>query len=331
MSEKSAPQPETTDGQTQPTRRRRPLWRRILKWTGITIGTVVALFVIVCSLIVWILTPGRLTPLVTKTASEYLDADVSAARIELTFWHTFPRMTVDVDSLTIDSRALDSIPDSLRQRLPDDYRRLLSVGGFHGGINVMPLLKGDISLYDVVFRRLAVNLVQVNDSLANYDIVPPSEEPEDEEPLSIPSISINRFEIADAAPLRYRSLADSTDFTASLRNITLDGNDGPRYALDLNGTLEARVLEEFNFSRLVFGANGKIVWESARPLAIALQDFLLTLDKFHARVDLAADLTNTPQVESFRVEGGHQLYLLLLECLICVPVGESLVNLVAEV
>lgn len=302
MSEKSAPQPETTDGQTQPTRRRRPLWRRILKWTGITIGTMVALFVIVCSLIVWILTPGRLTPLVTRTASEYLDADVSAARIELTFWHTFPRMTVDVDSLTIDSRALDSIPDSLRQRLPDDYRRLLSVGGFHGGINVMPLLKGDISLYDVVFRRLAVNLVQVNDSLANYDIVPPSEEPEDEEPLSIPSISINRFEIADAAPLRYRSLADSTDFTASLRNITLDGSDGPRYALDLNGVLEARVLEEFNFSRLIFGANGKIVWESARPLAIALQDFMLTLDKFHARVDLAADLTDTPQVESFRAE-----------------------------
>lgn len=296
----TAPGGEATS--PQPGRRHRPLWRRILKWTGITLGAVMALFVIVCSLIVWILTPDRLTPLVGKTASEYLDADVKAARIELTFWHTFPRMTIDVDSLTVDSRALDRVPDSIRRRLPADYRRLLSVGGFHGGINVMPLLKGDISLYDVIFRDLAVNLVQVSDTLANYNIVPPSDEPDEKKPLSVPSISINRFEITDAAPLRYRSLADSTDITAALHNITLDGHDGPQYALDLQGDLRARVLDEFNFSELVFGANGKIVWDSRRPLAVALRDFMLTLAPFHMRLDMAADFTGTPRVETFEAE-----------------------------
>lgn len=40
-------------------KRRRPLWLRMLKWLGVTAAVVVGLFVAVCSLIVWILTPDR--------------------------------------------------------------------------------------------------------------------------------------------------------------------------------------------------------------------------------------------------------------------------------
>ena len=79
-------------------KRRRPLWLRMLKWLGVTAAVVVGLFVAVCSLIVWILTPDRLTPLVERQASKYLLADVSLGRVELTFWKSFPKMTVDVDS-----------------------------------------------------------------------------------------------------------------------------------------------------------------------------------------------------------------------------------------
>ena len=88
---------------------RRPLWKRLLKWTGVAAAVVAGLFIIICSLAVWILTPDRLTPLVEKQASGYLDADVSLSRVELTFWKTFPRLRVDVDSLRIVSRSLDKI------------------------------------------------------------------------------------------------------------------------------------------------------------------------------------------------------------------------------
>lgn len=99
-------------------RRKKPLWRRVLKWTGVTAAVVAGLFLLICSLIVWILTPSRLTPLVEKQASEYLDADVTASRIELTFWKTFPRMRLDVDSLRIVSRSLDRLTPAERGALP---------------------------------------------------------------------------------------------------------------------------------------------------------------------------------------------------------------------
>ena len=102
-----APEQGVQTNAGQAPRKRRPLWVRILKWLGITAGVLAVLFIAVCSLIVWVLTPDRLTPMVEKYASEYLRADVRASRVELTFWSTFPKMTVDVDSLRLDSRSLD--------------------------------------------------------------------------------------------------------------------------------------------------------------------------------------------------------------------------------
>lgn len=73
---------------------RKPLWRRILKWSAIILGSLVGLFLLAATLIVWILTPAKLTPLVNRTASKYLNADVSSSRVELTFWSTFPKLTL---------------------------------------------------------------------------------------------------------------------------------------------------------------------------------------------------------------------------------------------
>ena len=178
------------------------LLRPILKIVGIAALTVFALFIAVCSVAVWILTPQRLTPLVEKQASAMLLADVKASRVELTFWHTFPELTVEVDSLQVVSRSLSAVDDSLRRSFPADADSLLSIGAFRGGMNLLPLLAGRIALYDVVFYRPSVNLFQVSDSVANYLIALPGEEKdaEDNSPLVIPSVSINRFAVIDAGP-----------------------------------------------------------------------------------------------------------------------------------
>ena len=176
QTERQTSAPTPADSAPAAGKRRRPLWLRALKWTGITAGVLVALFLIVCTLIVWILTPGKLTPIVERQASEYLDADIRIGRVELTFWHTFPKMTVDVDSLEVISRSLRKLSDAERATLPADADSLLRLTAFHGGLNILPLMTGNIHLYDVIFREPTVNLVAVNDSVANYDIVPPSKE-----------------------------------------------------------------------------------------------------------------------------------------------------------
>lgn len=154
-------------------RKRRPWWVRVLKWLGISAAVIVAMVLVVVTLVVWILSPTKLTPLVERHASEYLNADLRAQRIELTFWHTFPHLTLDVDSLRLTSRSLRGLPDSIAATLPSDADSLLTLGRFHGEIDLLPLLAGRIALRDVELHRPAVNLVQVSDSVANYLIMPP--------------------------------------------------------------------------------------------------------------------------------------------------------------
>ena len=65
----------------------------------ITLGSVLGMMVVVLALISVILSPSKLTGLVEKFGTEYLvDAEVSAGRIELYVWTTFPmwscRLTV---------------------------------------------------------------------------------------------------------------------------------------------------------------------------------------------------------------------------------------------
>ena len=177
--------------------KRRPWWVRVLKWLGISAAVIVALVLVVVTLVVWILSPAKLTPLVERHASEYLNADLRAERIELTFWHTFPHLTLDVDSLRLTSRSLRGLPDSIAATLPADADSLLTLGRFHGEIDLLPLLAGRIALRDVELHRPAVNLVQVSDSVANYLIMPPSDEAAtpDTTALALPPISIHRLSL----------------------------------------------------------------------------------------------------------------------------------------
>lgn len=285
--------------------KKRPLWRRILKWSGIAMATVFALFILICTLLVWCLTPGRLTPMVENVASDAVNADVSIGRVELTFWHTFPKLTLDVDSLCVVSHALRSLPDSVGAVLPADADSLLSLKSFHAGLNVFPLLAGQVSLYDVVFTRPQVNLVQLNDSVANYLIMPDSERSAaDSVPsaLALPRISINRFAIIDADPLRFRSLKDSVDMAVSLRNIELKGHEAPRYVLGVSGNFHTPLLDDFNFSRLAFGADGSVVWDPGRPMAVAFDRFRISLHDYAVEFSAKADFSNSLVLAEFMAE-----------------------------
>lgn len=302
MTENTNIQPPEQAPESEPDKKkkkkRRPLWARILIWLGAAVTTVALLIALVISLIVWILTPEKLTPLVNKYASEYLIADVNARRVELTFWHTFPRFSVDVDSLGITSRALRDLPDSVRATLPADADSLLFIKRFSGGINLAALAKGDISIYDVDLCGTRANLVQVDSLRANYLIMPPSEEetPEKKE-TAIPNISINSFTIADGLVARFRIPADSLDCTLGLHRAQLADSSShgqPLYTLTATGDAAAS-LAMLKIPSTPFGIDGNIQWESKKPMQIGLSDFRLRVGeveaKFSTRIDVTDDLT----------------------------------------
>ena len=193
---------EREDDNTHERMRQRSWLKKSVKIVAVAVAAVVLVVVGLLTAVVVVLSPERLTPLVSKYSSEYIDGEVTARRIELTIWSTFPRLSVDIDSLTLVSGALDRLDPEVRRQLPADADTLLTLRSLHGGLNLAALLAGRYELYDVALSQPSLNIVIADDSTANYNIVPPSaDEPEHE--TALPELGINRFLLLNSGPLRY--------------------------------------------------------------------------------------------------------------------------------
>ena len=66
---------------------KKSLGKRVLKWTLWSLLALVVLILVGVTIVIhFIFTPAKLTPLVEKTAKEYLNAEVHFGNIELTFF-----------------------------------------------------------------------------------------------------------------------------------------------------------------------------------------------------------------------------------------------------
>ena len=255
--------------------------RKILKTIGWTIAAVIALLLIVLTLVVWILTPPRLTPIVRDMANESLDARVGLSRVELTLWHTFPHLTVDVDSLTVVSNTFDTIPEDMRRMLPADADTLLRVGHFHGAVNVLALLAAKVHLYDISLTGTEVNIVSIDANCSNYDIFKPSDA-EDEPtaaPVFMPDVALNRFTITDSLPISYRSIADSVDVRVVIAKSPLieQYDEIPGYQLNVASGIYVGLPDQIVACPLFVDLGGRIGWDSGNPYELSLNDFRLDL------------------------------------------------------
>lgn len=269
-------------------RKKRPGWLKALFALGWVAFGLVVLILGAITLVVTYLQPERLTPLVEKYANEYLDADVSIGRTELSFWHSFPKFELDVERLSINSRAFDRLPSALRDSLPAYADSLLSIGHFNGAINIPMLFAGKISLYDIVFDKPRINIVQT-DSLSNLDIFPASDTEEEKESTGhIPDFSIGTFVINGGMPVRYVSIPDSTDIMINLSTTRLSGNKAPDYNIDLQGSTSAS-LPSFTLKNLGVGIGGEIEWNHKSPYNVALKDFEIKLGNVATRLTAEVD------------------------------------------
>lgn len=274
------------------TPRKKKWWVRLLKITMWTLFAIVLFVVGLMQAMVSILTPERLTPLTEKYLSQTLNADVKVDRVELIVWETFPDVTLEIDSLSMVSRALKDVNDTIKTKLPFDANNLFSLSHFRGGINIHELLAGKLSLYDVQFHEPMVNLVEVDSLTANYNILPPSEPEEevDTAKFELPHIEIDRFAIINAKPIRYFSLSDSIDVTLHLKNASLDGINNPKYTLDIQGDVNTPLLSMVNLNEVPFVFNGGIEWDQNAPSIISLNAFNAGVDIFNSHIDGKFDI-----------------------------------------
>ena len=296
---------QSSQKNSQEAKQSKPWYITALKIAGWTLAALLLIFIVVCTLIVWILTPEKLTPMVEEYAAKYLNAEVTVDRVELTFWSTFPQMTVEVDNLNVVSNAFDSISAEEKLLLPENAEKLLHLGGFRGSINVPALFVGNISFSGVTFDSPVINLVKLNDNFANYDIVPASSDTtqtEESETLELPNIAIDRFAIVNANPIRYRSISDSLDVAVDIKTILFEGTEAPVYKLGIKANGSTPLIRDFNLDSIPVAVNGNIEWKSAEPLAIALRDFTLGIDSLRAEFSTSLSFADSIVVNDFSLK-----------------------------
>lgn len=286
----------------EPRRRKRNfVWRllgALFKTIGVTITVAIVIVVVTISSVLWLLSPERLTPIIEKVASDNLKANVEVGKAELTFWSSFPELKLEVDDLEIVSRTLDSIPESLRRSLPANADSLVGFHRLHGALNVPKLLSGEIALNNVLLDRPNLNLLMVNDSINNFDIIPESN---DTTETKIPKITINHFEITNAKPFRYRALADSIDVKVFLTNISVPEYPAPRYHLKLASNIKAPFFEEYKFDDIDVAFDASIGWDIDRPTRVEVRNLTVESDGIQAVINTDVDFNYKLEVENFHI------------------------------
>lgn len=259
---------------------------RVAAWV---LGGILGLVFLVLLGVSLFLTPERLTGLVNKYAGEYfVNADFRVERAELTVWRTFPHAEIEVEGL----RIVNTDPT-----VPAEGDTVATVENFHGRINLAALLIGRISVNQVTIDRPCATFWQGPDSLTNLNIFPPSEpEEEKDEPLSLPSIHLDKFRILGDARFRYISAPDSINADVTIRATELSESDGvSQYVLTTSASAGAM---PFLPERLKVGLDGGISWEPNEPLALGLNKFKVDVDSIRTETTAELDFSDGVLVKS---------------------------------
>lgn len=258
----------------------------------IVIGFILLTVLLLCAL-TWWLTPQRLSDIIDTKASTYLNADVSTGYVSFTLWSSFPHLRIQIDSIHVRSRNLDSLPRAVSKNLPDSADFLLSTGRASGGINLSRLLAGHIMLRDVKVDSLNLNLVAVSDSINNYDIVPPSGR------RQIPYFHIDSLSFADGGTVRYRSLISDTKATVNLSGASLMPRKGAdNYHLLFKGKVSAASGKLSLLHDFPFKLDGDLHLRF-RPFGVSASDYQVALGSVNGKMGFDLDLGNQPTLTKF--------------------------------
>lgn len=147
---------------------KKSLWRRVIKWCLFTLLSLIVIVLIGSAFVVnFIFTPSKLTPLIEKTAKEYLNAEVRFGEVELTFFSTFPDFGLKMTDGVVVSNVFR---DSVRPALGLDS--LMSVKSCLVTINPMAyLLKNRIVIKDFVIDQPEIYAYVNPDGAPNWDVL----------------------------------------------------------------------------------------------------------------------------------------------------------------
>lgn len=273
----------TTDTRREVRQPRKSRLKRAAAIIAWTLAGLVALCVLLLCGLTWYLTPKRLTDLINREASTYLQADVKVENARFTFWSTFPRFCIETDSIRIVSRTLRDTPDSILRQLPPNPEFLASAGSLKGGINIMKAIAGEIALHNLQVDGMRLNLVAYNDSINNYRILPASVKMSDR----IPYFSADSIIIAAPGDFSYFSAATKTQAHATIAktSIVREKRGMNRYHVRIPGEISAVVDDAEVLSKFPFELDG-VMNLRFHPFGFRFDDYSINLGNTRGKLSM---------------------------------------------
>ncbi len=222
--------------------------KKVLKITGITLGTLIVLLSAIIAIAVnFVFTPKKLTPVVLNIANQSMNAKLDMESVELTFFSTFPRFGVKLTDGTLVSKA---IRDSLWQRTDT----LLSFKKAVVVVNVVDYLRQKkVSLNRLFLDSINVYAFTSKEGIANWDIFTP-------DTLNSTDTTTRTAPIASEIDIRRISMRHAT--------VTYDDRETKVFAnlWDTNLKLKANLKKGHSMLALDFDNKNILFWQDGELL-----------------------------------------------------------------
>ena len=187
-------------------KKKKSLVRRILKWSGISLGALVILLMLIP-----IFFKNQLKDLVIKEVNKSLTAELSMRDFDLTFISTFPNMTIQlIDTKLVGTGKFKGI-------------ELAKIKNFRADVGFWNVVGGSqIEIDAIHLEEPSFDIRILKDGAANYDIVKPDslKKPEEIEEPSNFKLSLKKYSISKGTVL-YDD--QSYDMSLKIKNLNHSG------------------------------------------------------------------------------------------------------------
>jgi len=222
--------------------------KKLLKYLLISLSAIVIIIVMAVSLFFYFLSSERLTPIVNKYATEYLDAKVNFDSVRVSLFEEFPKVSVKLvggeiityalkNDTALFSRHCGLDPQSPENKelknqtiagqarndsnfVGERYDTLVRFRELIVSLNVLDLLKSKINIQRIRLVQPTINAYVSPSGKANWNIWTPPEKSEETKPLEL---NIDRISI-HGGTINYLSCPDSASAQASIGKLRLRGN-----------------------------------------------------------------------------------------------------------
>ncbi|MGL4518928.1 MAG: AsmA family protein [Phocaeicola sp.] len=199
--------------------------KKALKYTAITLASLVALLVVVAAVVVnFVLTPAKLTPLVLEQANKHLRAQVSCEAVDITLFSTFPQIGIRLTNGELLSHALhDSLPATAQDSLLQFKTCLVTARP------LALLASNQVKIHEVLIDEATIYAFRNSQGVANWEVVAPTDSTLVTDSVTTDSVAFNgAIEIGNIEIRRANVTFDDrfTELFADLRsfNFRLSGS-----------------------------------------------------------------------------------------------------------